>query len=155
MTTHNEKTPATAPTVNEGTKSIPAHSVTTAYLAKHGDNTRHTFGTWSGKSIPQDGHITIIIPLKAAQVMFADGPQLVELNPECVAAQSAVVRKAREEERRKKRAELRRRIADRITEEEGFEEQLAHLDAQATVIYEQIDKKVDAVLEGRSSHDHD
>lgn len=146
MTT-DKKTPAPGAAGNEGTKSIPAHSVTTAYLAKNGDNTRHTFGTWSGKSIPQDDHITIIIPLEAAQVMFADGPQLVELNPECVAAQSAAVRKVRKEEERRERAELRRRIADRITEEEGFEEQLAHLDAQATVIYGQIDKKVNAVLE--------
>ncbi|MBD8030801.1 hypothetical protein [Corynebacterium gallinarum] len=147
MTIHNEKTPVTAPTVNEGTKSIPERSVTTAYLAKHGDNTRHTFGTWSGKSIPQDDHITIIISMEAARTMFADGPQLVALNPECVAAQSAAARKVREEEERRERAELRRRIADRITEEEGFEEHLAHLDAQATVIYDQIDKKVDAVLE--------
>lgn len=125
MTAHNEKTPATAPTVNEGTKHIAAHSVTTAYLAKHGDNTRHTFGTWSRKSIPQDDHITIIIPFEAAQAMFADGPQLVALNPECVAAQSAAARKVREEEERRERAELRRRIAAQITEEEGFEEQLA------------------------------
>lgn len=147
MTTHNKKTPAPGGAGNEGTKHIAAHSVTTAYLAKRGDDTRHTFGTWSGKSIPQDDHITIIISMEAARTMFADGPQLVALNPECVATQSAAARKVREEEKRRERAELRRRIADRITEEEGFEEQLAHLDAQATVIYEQVDKKVDAVLE--------
>lgn len=145
MTT-DKKTPAPGGAGNKGTKSIAERSVTTAYLAKHGNNTRHTYGTWSGKSIPQDDHITIIIPLGVAQVMFADGPQLVALNPECVAAQSAAGRKVREEEKRRELAELRRRIADRITEEEGFEEQLDHLDAQATAIYEQIDTKVDAIL---------
>ena len=144
MTAHNEKTP-TAGQGDEGTKSIAERSVTTAYLAKHGNNTRHTYGTWSGKSIPQDDHITIIIPMKAAQIMFADGPQLVALNPECVAAQSAAVRKVREEREEKERQRVRREIARRVEEEE-FEEQLAALDAQATVIYAQVDKKVDAIL---------
>lgn len=145
MTT-DKKTPAPGGAGNKGTKSIAERSVTTAYLAKHGNNTRHTYGTWSGKSIPQDDHITIIIPLGVAQVMFADGPQLVALNPECVAAQSAAGRKVREEREEKERRRIRREIARRVEEEE-FEEQLAALDAQATVIYAQIDKKVDVILE--------
>lgn len=152
MTTE-KKTPVTAPTVNEGTKSIPERSVTTAYLAKHGDNTRHTFGTWSGKSVPQKGHLTVIIDIDSVAQMMDDGPVLVQMNPGCVAKHDEHVRRYQEEQANKERQRIRREIARRVEEEEGFDNQLEALDAQATAIYAQIDKKVDAILaaEGKNS----
>lgn len=145
MTTSHGKTPVTAPTVNEGNE-LGTGSSFTAYLAKHGDNTRHTFGTWSGESVPHKGHITVILDIDSVAQMMDDGPVLVQINPGCVAKHDEHVRRYRAEQAEQERKRIRRELSDRITEEEGFEQQLAALDAKATAIYAQIDKKVNAIL---------
>lgn len=50
--TINEKSPAGATDTNEGNESIPKTSTDLAYMGRTGDNTRHSFGTWSGEQMP-------------------------------------------------------------------------------------------------------
>lgn len=146
MTTISDKNaPAGATNTNEGNKNFEERSVTTAYLSYNPDNTRHTFGTWSGDDLAMKDHITIIVPMKTAQRMYADGPQLIGLNRACAEKQSREVHLLREEQRAKKREERRRQLSNEI-EGELFSEELAAIDAQADAIYSQIEKLVDERL---------
>lgn len=99
MSTMKKKTPV-AGQGNEGNESIAERSVTTAYLARWGHNTRDTYGTWSGEQLPRSGYIPVLVPVHVAQEMAADGPQAVTINEGCVAAQSEHARAAAEEKRR-------------------------------------------------------
>ncbi|MGP5632961.1 hypothetical protein [Corynebacterium casei] len=49
--TINEKSPAGATDTNEGIENFPKTSLL-AYMGRTGDNTRHSFGTWSGEQMP-------------------------------------------------------------------------------------------------------
>lgn len=147
----NDETPATAPTVNGGTESIPEHSITTAYLAKHSDSTRHTYGTWAGVDLPVKDYVNVIIPLETARGMYADGPQPIALSVACVNAQAEVIRQRRREEELKRQEDeqrerdaYRRRLRSRVSEE--FSEELDALDRQVQALYGQIDARVDAIL---------
>ncbi|WP_276686654.1 hypothetical protein [Corynebacterium casei] len=51
MSTTNKKNPAGAANANEAIESIPKTSLL-AYMGRTGDNTRHSFGTWSGEQMP-------------------------------------------------------------------------------------------------------
>ncbi|HKM25713.1 MAG TPA: hypothetical protein VJY40_08760, partial [Corynebacterium sp.] len=81
-------------------QSIAERSITTAYLSHWSANTRDTFGTWSGTRLPRADYVAILVPHRAAQEMYTDGPQLVALNGKCVKAQAAAVRAAAEKDRR-------------------------------------------------------
>lgn len=146
MTNHNENTPVTAPTVNEGNELLGTGSSFTAYLPKHGDNTRHAYGTFSGEPVPMKDNITMILPVDAVVHMMDEGPVLVQINPGCLAKHNEYTRQLRAKRAAEKARETRRRIASRIEEEEGFKEKLDALDQQATAIYDQIDARVDAIL---------
>lgn len=100
MTPNMKNVPAPVAAGVEDNKSIAERSVTTAYLSRWGHNTRDTFGTWGGVKLPQDGYVAVLVPLHVAQEIYAYGPRLIELNPECVEAQSAAALAAREQDRR-------------------------------------------------------
>ncbi|MGD7002128.1 hypothetical protein [Corynebacterium halotolerans] len=143
MTTINEKTPAPGATGNEGNEQISqTNSVTTAYLSYPKDNTGHTYGTWSDTDLKIEDHITLIIPIEDAQLIYADGSRLVRINKECVLAQSKEARKLREEKRAKQREAVKRQITAEVEEE--FRDQLADLDDQYTELYKQIDAQAEA-----------
>lgn len=148
MTTHNEKSPVGATNTNEGNKSIRERSTSTAYLAYHPDNTRYTFGTWSGDDLAMKDHITIIVPMKTAQRMYADGPQLIGLNRECADAQSAEVRKQREEKAAKEREEELRRLRREI-EDTAYGDEIDALENKLTEIYARVDAEAKARLDAQ------
>lgn len=137
--TTNEKSPAGADNTNEG-KSFADGSTTTAYLAYRPGNTRHTFGTWSGTDLPMDEHITIIVPVEVAQRMYADGPQLIDVNRACADAQSAEVRRRRAEAAAKRRQQAERAVREEVEHE--FADELDAADETLNEIYERIDARV-------------
>lgn len=51
MTVTNRKAPADATNINKGNESLPKTS-SIAYMGRTRDNTRHSFGTWSGEQMP-------------------------------------------------------------------------------------------------------
>lgn len=142
MTIENNNVPAPAATGNEDNEQISqTNSVTTAYLSYPKDNTRHTYGTWSDTDLKIEDHITLIIPIEDAQLIYADGSRLVRLNEKCVLAQSKEARKLREEKRAKQREEIKRQITAEVEEE--FRDQIVDLDEQYTELYKQIDAQAD------------
>lgn len=147
MTIENKNVPAGATNTNEDNEQIPERTATQAYLARHGDNTRTTLGTFSGTNLPMNDHIAIIVPIETAQKMFADGPQLVSINTACVEAQSAESRKRQEKRREEDRKRKERLIRAEIEEE--FLEELAELDAQHEKLYAQMEAKVEARFRAR------
>lgn len=144
MTTTKKNVPV-AGQGNEDNNETAKHSITTAYLARRDRNTGVTLGTWSGTDLPMEDHITLVVPMSAAQRIYADGSGVIRLNPGCVQAQSAEVRKARAEKKRKAREEYVRKVRARVGEE--FEEELEAIDAQAEEVYARIDAQVQAELD--------
>lgn len=149
MTTRNEKSrPEVAPSATA--TELGNGSTATAYLAYHPDNTRHTFGTWSGDDLAMKDHITIIVPMKTAQRMYADGPQLIGLNRECAEAQSAEIRKQREEQAAKEREEKLQRLRREI-EETAYADELDALEGRLAAIYARVETEAAARLDSEGN----
>lgn len=101
MSTEKKNVPAPAATGNEDNEQhIPSSTPVLVYLPRRDDDTRDHHGTWGGSKLPKDDFLAVLVPLRVAQEIYAYGPRLIELNPECVEAQSAAARAAREKDRR-------------------------------------------------------
>ena len=144
MTSQKENL-APAATGNEGNKSIRERSTSTGYLAHRPEDTRTTFGTWGGDDLPKTDFIRVILPLETVQRMVADGPQLIDVSRACVDAQSAEVRKQREEEAAKEREEKLRRLRREI-EGTTYADEIDALENKLTEIYARVDAEAKARL---------
>lgn len=100
MSTAKKNVPAPAATGNEDNEQFSNLTPVRAYLPRRDDDTRDHHGTWGGSKLPKGTFVNILVPLRVAQEMHADGPRLIELNPGCVEAQSIAARAAREKDRR-------------------------------------------------------
>ena len=137
--TINEKSPAGAANTNEGNEQSGNNSIHTAYILKHSESTRHTFGTWSGEDLPRKSYIAVLVPIDAVAEMHHYGPQLVGVNSECTEVMSAEATKRREdelaqEERRRVEASRRREekeLIHRITGMDLVRDDLVVLMTQA------------------------
>lgn len=99
MSTAKKNVPAPAVTsVEDDEQHIPKSTPVRVYLPRRDDDTRDHHGTWGGSKLPKDDFLAVLVPLRVAQEIYAFGPRLIELNPECVAAQSAAALAAREKD---------------------------------------------------------
>lgn len=142
MTNHNEKTPATAPTVNEGNE-LETGSITTAYMNRHIKDGNYV--AWSGEELPEDEYATIIVPLRVVQEMHAEGAQLLDINKDCVESHDAAAREYFAEQQRKKRNELIRKVEAKVQEE--FQDQLDAIDEEANKRAQAIHVEMDALVQ--------
>lgn len=142
-----ETAPEVAP--SETAKSVLEDgSVSTVYLSRSKDNTGHAYGTWSGEPIPHKGHAVVIVDIDTVAQMMDDGPQLLMVNPACVAAHDTYLQHLREKEQAEEKQRLRSHLRQRI-EDEVFREELDVLEEQVAAIYERIDSFVDERLAAR------
>ncbi|MGP5118308.1 hypothetical protein [Corynebacterium casei] len=115
MTPNNEKTAAEGATSTTANESLPKDSVTTVYLLKHSESTRHTFGTWSGKELPRDKYFPVLIECDAVAAIWSDSTGQITFNADCIETMEAEAIKRRQSEQ--KLEQRRRDEANRRREE--------------------------------------
>lgn len=143
MTTHNEKTPAAAPTANRGeTKSIPERSVITAYMPDARNHTGIDYATISGITLPRSKYMEVLIPIADVVRIIRGHNSTFAMSQDCLEANDRLIQERKEEERIKAEERLRRILSQEL-EEVDYAEELKDLEGKMEAIYRRIDKEVD------------
>lgn len=143
MTTHNEKSPLTAPTANEDNKSFSEGSISTAYISKPSLNTGHTLGTFSGKGLSRERFMSLVVSIDAINRMANGQPVRFQIDAEDMAVHEIAVEQARA----KRRDKMIMKVSNEVRRE--YEDEYKRLDAEAEEIYSELNAIVTAKIQAK------
>lgn len=110
--TINEENPAGATNTNGAIEQTAKSSISTLYMLKLSESTRHTFGTWSGTPLPKGDYIEVAVNVSDLQMAYKKGTAEFAVNLGCVLAYDAHIYELREREAARVRREEERAQLD-------------------------------------------
>ncbi|MGP5343987.1 hypothetical protein [Corynebacterium casei] len=111
-TNATENAPADATNINKGNESLPKTS-SIAYMGRTRDNTRHSFGTWSGEQLPTEDHTTLVVHWDSFVNAAVNGSATFHINRDCIDKYNAHVYELRAQEEAEKKRKAERDSAER------------------------------------------